>query len=193
MHILKTQVSRRDFFLRSGIGALIGGRILTTTSAEVAVQIELEKNEPLGLWVFDPVGVYIQPGQTIRWNNHKWGASVTAFHPGNENHELRIPEGVAPFDSGTMADEWNNTFEMRFDVEGTYDYFSRNQEVLGMVGRIIVGRPGGPGERPLGYGGRQGRTPMYKKAIRVFQYASSERIVKEKRLPFPQELFGRRY
>jgi len=79
-----------------------------------------------------------------------WGGSVTAFHPSHDNHELRIPEGARPFDSGILieGDNPRARFEWIFEEEGTYDYYSRRQERLGAVGRIVVGSPGGPGEEP---------------------------------------------
>src|SRR2546422_629038 len=36
-------------------------------------------------------------------------------------------------------------------VEGVYDYFCLPHEAAGMVGRIVVGRPGGPGALPFDY------------------------------------------
>ena len=40
-------------------------------------------------------------------------------------------------------------FEVTLTVEGVYDYFCTPHEEAGMVGRIIVGRPSGPGARPV--------------------------------------------
>ena len=59
---------------------------------------------------------------------------MTAFHPDNDNHELRIPEGAQPFDSGMLAAM--ESFQWTFDVEGTYDYFSKHHEGAGLIGRI---------------------------------------------------------
>ena len=79
------------------------------------------------------------------------------------------------------------------EVEGTYDYFSRNHEILGMVGRIVVGRPGGPAEKPLGYGGREGRTPTFPRAKEVLEFVSSQEVVEKKLIRYPTREFGRRY
>ena len=45
---------------------------------------------------FDPVGLLIQPGQTVRWTNKDAGNShtATAYHPANDGHPLRIPAGA---------------------------------------------------------------------------------------------------
>ncbi len=36
-------------------------------------------------------------------------------------------------------------------MPGVYDYFCMPHEAAGMVGRIVVGRPVGPGARPFDY------------------------------------------
>ena len=38
-----------------------------------------------------------------QWTALRWTPTVTAFHPDNDNHELHIPEGAEPFDSGMLA------------------------------------------------------------------------------------------
>ena len=116
---------------------------------------------------------------------------MTAFHPDNDNHELRIPENAKSFDSGIML--VGTTFEYTFEVEGTYDYYSRRQEVIGTVGRIVVGSPGGPGEKPLGYGSGEGRSPIFKEIEKTFAFAHSEEIVREKRIPYPVKALERRF
>jgi hypothetical protein len=77
------------------------------------------------------------------------------------------------------------TFEWTFDVEGTYDYFSKYHEAIGLLGRIVVGRPGGPGEKPPRYGGAEGRAPIYGMAMRVFGIINSKEIVEKKAVQFP--------
>jgi plastocyanin len=159
-----------------------------------AIEVLIERDTDWGFgWILDPMGLYVEPGQVVRWRSLKGGATVTAYHPAHDNHELRIPEGAAPFDSGTLGSFWKTTFEWRFEQEGTYDYYSRPHEVLGVVGRIVVGRPGGPGEQALGYGAEEGRAPIYKRARQLLEHVTSEKIMKAKKIPFPEELFGRRY
>lgn len=190
----QNQFNRRDFLGKTGILILgFGCRAMGWQQPASVVEIQIARNEPLGLWYFEPLGVYVEPGQTVRWRNVHWGPTVTAYHPDYDNRELRIPEAATPFSSEIMGDEENKTFEWRFEQEGTYDYCSRYQEVFGMVGRIVVGRPGGPGENPLGYGARQGRAPVYRQAIQVLELASSSEIMKKKKVPFPVKEFGRRY
>ena len=90
---------------------------------------------------FDPIGVLVEPGQTIRWVNVDPGNShtSTAYHPENGGHSLRIPQGAAPWNSDYLLPD--QSFELRLTVEGIYDYFCLPHEEAGMVGRIVVGRP----------------------------------------------------
>jgi len=138
-----------------------------------------------GIYYFDPAGLYVDVGQTVEWVGISF-RSARAYHPSHDNHELRIPENAQPFDSA--AGGRNGTFRYTFREEGTYDYYSPSHEYLGMVGRIVVGKPGGPGENHPGYGNRQGRLVMYRDAARLFEYLSAEKIVREKVVPYPQDL-----
>jgi plastocyanin len=118
--------------------------------AENVVEIRL-RSDPLGTKVwFDPIGILIEPGQTVRWVNEANVHTSTAYHPANDGHALRIPEAAAPWDSGYLV-EPGDRFEVTLAVPGVYDYFCAPHEMAGMVGRIIVGRPGGPGTLPFDY------------------------------------------
>jgi len=104
---------------------------------------------------FEPARLAIDVGDTVRWVQVRGYHSITAYHPANGNRELRIPEGAQPWDSGVLLAEFpakGSTFEHRFTVPGTYDYFCQPHEEAGMVGRIVVGAAGaGPGARRFGY------------------------------------------
>nr|WP_232897286.1 plastocyanin/azurin family copper-binding protein [Pontibaca salina] len=90
---------------------------------------------------FDPLGVLIQPGQTVRWTNHDKGNShtATAYAPENQGHPRRIPDGATPFDSDYLLP--GESFETVLTVPGVYDYLCLPHEMAGMVGRIIVAAP----------------------------------------------------
>src|SRR3954471_14263383 len=108
------------------------------------------RSDPDGARVgFDPVGLQGAPGTTVRWAVEADVHTATAHHPANGGRPLRIPEHAAPWDSGYLA-EPGETFEVTLTVEGVYDYFCAPHEAAGMVGRIVVGRPGGPGATPPG-------------------------------------------
>ncbi|MDB5037125.1 MAG: hypothetical protein JWQ35_653 [Bacteriovoracaceae bacterium] len=115
------------------------------------VEIRMKSTPKGDAYFFDPVGVLIQPGQTVRWIQTVFNHSTTAYHPKNYNHELRIPEKAEPWDSKIMRGH-DATFEHTFTEEGVYDYFCKPHEMDGMVGRIIVGKPlDGPGTKPFDY------------------------------------------
>ena len=143
--------TRRDF-LRAGGLTLAGLAVPPAVRAARPVEIQMfssPRGETVG---FDPIGVRIEPGQTVRWilaspgNPH----TTTAYHPRNANHSLRIPEAAVPWDSGFLVKP-RDTFAVTLTVEGVYDYFCLPHEAAGMVGRIVVGRPGGPGALPFDY------------------------------------------
>ncbi len=110
---------------------------------------------PAGATLFDPAGIHISVGDTVRWVQVAGYHSTTAYHPENDHHELRIPENAKPWDSGVLIAEYPNkgsSFEHTFTEPGVYDYFCEPHEMAGMVGRIVVGEPGsGPGTKPFGY------------------------------------------
>lgn len=143
--------TRRDF-LTAGALALVSLAVPIVARATGLVEIQM-RSSPRGeeVW-FDPIGIRIEPGHTVRWvmaspgNPH----TTTAYHPRNANHSLRIPEAAAPWDSGFLVKP-GDTFEATLTIEGVYDYFCLPHEAAGMVGRIVVGRPGGPGALPFDY------------------------------------------
>lgn len=94
---------------------------------------------------FDPIGIHVEPGQTIRWINRDPGNAhtATAYHPQNFDRARRIPEGAASWDSDYLLP--GESFSIVLKVEGVYDYYCIPHEHAGMVGRIIVGRAGTPG------------------------------------------------
>jgi uncharacterized membrane protein len=89
---------------------------------------------------FDPVGLHVDPGTTVRFEIAAGAHSATAY-------EDRIPSDASPFDSGVIP---SGGVEYTFEEPGTYDYYCIPHKSGGMVGRIVVGSPGGPAEaRPL--------------------------------------------
>lgn len=99
---------------------------------------------------FDPIGIHIQRGDTVRWILEHDVHTTTAYHPANEAHSLRIPEAAQPWNSGFLVQKAAH-FDVTFSVEGVYDYYCMPHEEAGMVGRIVVGKPGGPGALPFDY------------------------------------------
>jgi plastocyanin len=99
---------------------------------------------------FDPIGVRVAPGQTIRWTNIDRGNShtTTAYHPANARPS-RLPAGAPSWDSGYLLPEQD--FEIILTEPRVYDYFCRPHEHAGMVGRIVVVPLGGTDMDEAGY------------------------------------------
>ena len=133
-------------------GTAMLGQAAPATAALVEIKL---MQTPDGKVYFDPAGVRIAPGDTVRWVQLSGFHSTTAYHPSNDNHELRIPASAKPWDSDILLANYPKpgaTFEHVFTVPGVYDYFCKAHELAGMVGRIVVGSPGdGPGTKPFGY------------------------------------------
>ena len=159
-----------------------------TKANDKVIEIKLMMSEDGAKAYFDPVGVHIQPGDTVRWVQMHDYHSVTAYHPANSNHELRIPDGAKPWNSDILLGQYpakGATFEHRFTVEGVYDFFCQPHEAAGMVGRIVVGRPGaGPGTRPFGYASEKKWNPVPHAAQK--QFTSIAEIMRNGLVPATQ-------
>jgi plastocyanin len=144
------RATTRRAFLAAGGFALVGLGTAPRARASDRVEVQMHANEKGDQAWFDPIGLWLKPGQTVRWVIHHDAHTTTAYHPKNDNHSLRIPEGANPWDSDFLMKK-GATFDVTFTVEGVYDYFCLPHEDSGMVGRIVVGRPGGPGTLPFDY------------------------------------------
>jgi plastocyanin len=119
------------------LAAFVAGPAVAADVVEIAMRGKADGSH---VW-FDPMGVHLQPGQTIRWTNRDPGNShtVTSYHPDIFERPLRIPVGAKPWNSDYLLP--NETFSQNFTVEGVYDYYCIPHEHAGMVGRIVVGAP----------------------------------------------------
>ena len=142
----------KALFVACAASAAMLAHAVPATAATLEIKLV---QTPAGHTYFDPIGVRITAGDTVRWVQLRGFHSITAYHPDNDNHELRIPEAAKPWDSDILLAEYPKpgaTFEYTFSVPGVYDYFCKPHEMAGMVGRIVVGDPGhGPGTKPFGY------------------------------------------
>jgi plastocyanin len=132
----------RRKFLAMGGGSLVALAAPLPLRAQAVTVIEM-KGTTRGeqVW-FTPQGLAIAPGTLLRFVNHDPGNShtSTAYHPDILDRKLRIPVGATPWDSGfLLPDEF---FEVTLTVPGVYDFYCQPHEHAGMVGRIVVGRPG---------------------------------------------------
>ncbi|KAI5912006.1 plastocyanin/azurin family copper-binding protein [Azoarcus sp. PA01] len=149
---MKAAAGRKALLVACLTVAAALGEAAPATAATVEVKLV---QTPAGDTYFDPAGVHIAPGDTVRWVQLSGFHSIAAYHPSNDNHELRIPVSAKAWDSGVLLAENPKraaAFEHVFTVQGVYDYFCKPHEMAGMVGRIVVGAPGdGPGTKPVGY------------------------------------------
>ncbi|MGH7211352.1 MAG: plastocyanin/azurin family copper-binding protein [Acetobacteraceae bacterium] len=133
-------------------GVILAGLGLSAArcaAAESVVEIHMRSDLGGGVVGFDPVGLLIEPGQTVRWICDANVHTTTAYAPKYDHHSLRIPQNAQPWNSDFLLP--GQHYEVRLTVEGVYDYFCAPHEIAGMVGRIIVGKAIGPGMLPFDY------------------------------------------
>ena len=144
--------SRRDF-LKAGGMVLAGFELLPYRVLRLPNTVEvIEMRSDIAgshVW-FDPIGLYIDPGTTVRWIVRQNVHTATAYHPRNDHHSLRIPERAVPWDSGFLVHP-SDHFDVTLTAPGVYDYFCAPHEAAGMVGRIVVGKSVRLGAQPFDY------------------------------------------
>ena len=112
----------------------------------VAMETESREDRPNPEFYFDPVGLSVDPGDTVRFSAVSPFHNVMAYHP-EFGQTPRVPEGVPPVSSPMFAEGgyWLYTF----DEPGVYDLYCGPHEFLGMVVRVVVGEALGPGAEPV--------------------------------------------
>ncbi|HET9604817.1 MAG TPA: plastocyanin/azurin family copper-binding protein [Gemmatimonadales bacterium] len=160
-----TGSSRRSFFRVGGLALvglglaprraaaellLAGARPRLPAALEVLEVIEMRSDIAGGKVWFDPIGLYVEPGTTIRWITRENVHTTTAYHPRNGRHPLRIPDRAAPWDSGFLVNPGDH-FDVTLTEPGVYDYYCMPHEAAGMVGRIVVGKAAVTAARPFDY------------------------------------------
>ncbi len=122
--------SRRQFLGALGAGTVAMAGLNRPVAAQETPVVRMGNN------YFDPIGLHVDPGTTVRFEIAAGTHSATAY-------ENRIPADASAFDSGVIS---SGGFEYTFETPGTYDYYCIPHKTVGMVGRIVVGTPGGPAE-----------------------------------------------
>ena len=93
-------------------------------------------------YLFDPIGLFVEPGDTVNWVIESGTHSSTAYASSLDTaNTTRIPDGAEPWNSGILTEQ-GASFSYTFEVTGTYDYFCIPHKTLGMVARIVCGEPG---------------------------------------------------
>lgn len=99
--------------------------LLTSTQAVMAENVTVTARAT----AYDPVVVFIEPGESVVWTNMSGHNAVTI--------EGLIPEGAEGFDI-PMGENGSATLEQ----EGVYVYKCTPHFAMGMGGAIVVGNPG---------------------------------------------------
>lgn len=119
---------------------------LAQQTHEVQLTITEVEGRPVPEFYFEPVGLLIQPGDTVRFVAASPHHTATAYHKAHVKLQ-RVPEGVEPFSSPILP--VGESWEYTFSVPGTYDLWCGPHEMFGMAMRVVVGEPGGPAEAPV--------------------------------------------
>ena len=154
---------RRVLEAGGGIFAVLLARPAAAEDGPVEIVMQ-GKADGSHVW-YDPMGLHIEPGQTVRWTNRDRGNShtVTSYHPEIFERPRRIPATAEAWNSDYLLP--GETFSLRFDEEGVYDYYCVPHEHAGMVGRIVVGNP--PAVEAAGEAAA-GLTPLPEAALNGF-------------------------
>lgn len=129
--------NRRQFLGALGAGTAGAAGLTRSVAAQETPVVRMGNN------YFDPIGLHVEPGTTVRFEIAAGAHSATAY-------ENRIPSEATQFDSGVIS---SGGVEYTFEEPGTYDYYCIPHTSVGMVGRIVVGSPGGPAEAsPIPHG-----------------------------------------
>jgi plastocyanin len=180
--------SRREFLKAGGLGlagfGLLPNRWLRSASPLEVIEMRSDANGSQ-VW-FDPVGLYVEPGTTVRWVLRENVHTATAYHPRNDHHSLRIPERALPWDSGFLVHPGDH-FEVTLTVPGIYDYYCAPHEAAGMVGRIVVGKPVGPGAQAFDYWVGKTGTDHWRQVPEAARqnFPTVARILSERRVHLP--------
>ncbi|UPW01511.1 hypothetical protein M0R88_05245 [Halorussus gelatinilyticus] len=117
------------------------------TSPDHEVQLQIRpRDAPIPEFVFEPTGLYVEPGDTVRFSYESPHHTVTAYHPAF-GYLQRVPDEVPPFSAPALPQDgyWLYTF----DRSGVYDLHCAPHEIFGHAMRIVVGSPSGPAADPL--------------------------------------------
>lgn len=122
----------------------------TGTVHEVHLMIRPVEGNPIPEFYFEPSGLYVEPGDTVKFIADTPHHTVTAYHP-LQGKPQRVPDGVEPFSSPVMP--IGTSWEYTFDTPGVYDIWCAPHESYGMVMRIVAGEATGPAtEAPTDFG-----------------------------------------
>ena len=129
-----TRISRRTLLKTiTAVGMLSCGNWLTACGKGEGAVVEM--NDALK---YTPETLTIKVGDTVTWRNTGKTRHTVTDDPmkARDKASARLPEGVQPWDAGTITR--GQSWSRRFDVPGEYTYFCIPHELAGMVATIVV-------------------------------------------------------
>ncbi|QLG63277.1 cupredoxin domain-containing protein [Halorarum salinum] len=112
----------------------------TPSDGTATVTPSMEGDEGVPDFYFDPVGISLQPGDTVEFVTVEDIHTVTAYHPRFFGFQRRVPEGVPGFSSPPVLE--GDSWYYRFEEPGVYDMLCLPHDGLGMVVRAVVAGEG---------------------------------------------------
>jgi len=126
--------SRRQAMARAA-GLAAGVAAVTVASPAYAAQTtEIKMGSDSGQLVFVPASASICKGDSVKWINNKGGPHNVVFD------EDAIPGGVdqEKISMDEQLGEEGDTFSMKFDEPGTYEYYCEPHRGAGMNAKLTV-------------------------------------------------------
>jgi len=121
------------------VAGLLAGETAATVAqpAYVAETKEVKMGSDSGELVFVPIKTSICQGDSVKWinNNVTYDSHIVTFN------EEDIPAGVNYYNISMSYDnhlEEGESFVMKFDVAGRYEYYCEPHRAAGMDGRLVV-------------------------------------------------------
>jgi plastocyanin len=125
---------------------------------EVRLVTRPREGVPIPEFYFEPTGLAVDVGDTVRFTLTTPHHNVNAYHPAF-GFTRRVPEAAPPFSSPVLPADAYWLYTVRH--EGVHDVMCSPHELFGMVGRVVAGSPTGPAAAPVGEapGGERARSP----------------------------------
>lgn len=89
-----------------------------------------------GAFHFHKAGLYVEPGDIVKWEFVFPEHMVAAYHP-RMGRQQRVPENTPSFGSPVMSQ--GDFWLYQFNTPGVYDMFCPPHEEYGMAMRVVVG------------------------------------------------------
>ncbi len=132
--------SRRSFlklmFLTLGTGFI--SPLLASCAPQKRDEYEVDIVLTQSTIHYAPALLCVPLGATVTWLNKCYYSQSATCDPGKAGHGVTasLPKGVQPWSSGLLFP--GQRYSRKFDIPGTYVYFSLPRLSPGMMGTIIV-------------------------------------------------------